>query len=166
MGILKTLKVLPSCSCQLSKKGLPGNQMAEQRSLWKCSPAFPLLQLDLQWVQVLSEGWATPLKGFLREKEYLQVTHFGTLLDGMGFSLFLCLYYYFFCYLANSMKCPKSWQFLFSSWWAHSWQPLKDRYRGVKERGTSFGLRHPSIHDLLLPHTPVALEKSLHLLEL
>lgn len=96
MGILKTLKVLPSCSCQLSKNGLPGNQMAEQRSLWKCSPAFPLLQLDLQWVQVLSEGWATPLKGFLREKEYLQVTHFGTLLDGMGFSLFLCLYYYFF----------------------------------------------------------------------
>uniref|UniRef100_A0A4X1V555 3'-phosphoadenosine 5'-phosphosulfate synthase 2 n=1 Tax=Sus scrofa TaxID=9823 RepID=A0A4X1V555_PIG len=38
-------------------------------------------QLDLQWVQVLSEGWATPLKGFMREKEYLQVIHFGTLLD-------------------------------------------------------------------------------------
>ncbi|KAH0623576.1 hypothetical protein JD844_006482 [Phrynosoma platyrhinos] len=38
-------------------------------------------ELDLQWVQVLSEGWATPLKGFMREKEFLQVIHFGTLLD-------------------------------------------------------------------------------------
>lgn len=40
------------------------------------------LQLDLQWVQVLSEGWATPLTGFMREAEYLQVLHFGTLLNG------------------------------------------------------------------------------------
>lgn len=42
-----------------------------------------VLQLDLQWVQVLSEGWATPLKGFMREAEYLQVLHFGTLNNGM-----------------------------------------------------------------------------------
>ncbi|EHH64850.1 hypothetical protein EGM_18173 [Macaca fascicularis] len=40
-----------------------------------------IVPLDLQWVQVLSEGWATPLKGFMREKEYLQVMHFDTLLD-------------------------------------------------------------------------------------
>lgn len=72
--------------------------MAEKQRLWKCSPAFPVLQLDLQWVQVLSEGWATPLKGFMREKEYLQVIHFGTLLDGMVlfvwvfFFLFVCLF--------------------------------------------------------------------------
>lgn len=43
-----------------------------------------VLQLDLQWVQVLSEGWATPLTGFMREAEYLQVIHFGTLLNGMN----------------------------------------------------------------------------------
>lgn len=44
---------------------------------------FPLpLQLDLQWVQVLSEGWATPLTGFMREREFLQCQHFGCLLDG------------------------------------------------------------------------------------
>ncbi|KFV73233.1 Bifunctional 3'-phosphoadenosine 5'-phosphosulfate synthase 2, partial [Struthio camelus australis] len=34
-----------------------------------------------KWVQVLSEGWATPLTGFMREAEYLQVIHFGTLLN-------------------------------------------------------------------------------------
>jgi len=38
--------------------------------------------LDLQWVQVLAEGWASPLKGFMREREFLQVLHFGNLLDG------------------------------------------------------------------------------------
>ena len=30
---------------------------------------------------MLSEGWATPLTGFMREKEYLQCLHFGCLLD-------------------------------------------------------------------------------------
>jgi len=36
----------------------------------------------LQWVQVLSEGWATPLIGFMRETEYLQSLHFGCLING------------------------------------------------------------------------------------
>uniref|UniRef100_A0A4W2DGU0 3'-phosphoadenosine 5'-phosphosulfate synthase 1 n=1 Tax=Bos indicus x Bos taurus TaxID=30522 RepID=A0A4W2DGU0_BOBOX len=38
--------------------------------------------VDLQWVQVLAEGWATPLNGFMREREYLQCLHFDCLLDG------------------------------------------------------------------------------------
>uniref|UniRef100_A0A673JM67 Bifunctional 3'-phosphoadenosine 5'-phosphosulfate synthase 2-like n=1 Tax=Sinocyclocheilus rhinocerous TaxID=307959 RepID=A0A673JM67_9TELE len=45
-------------------------------------PTLTITELDLQWVQVLSEGWATPLRGFMREREFLQVLHFGTLLDG------------------------------------------------------------------------------------
>ena len=32
-------------------------------------------------MQVLSEGWATPLTGFMREREFLQCLHFGSLLD-------------------------------------------------------------------------------------
>ena len=32
-------------------------------------------------VQVLSEGWATPLTGFMKEREFLQCQHFGSLLD-------------------------------------------------------------------------------------
>lgn len=36
-------------------------------------PRLNISKLDLQWVQVLSEGWATPLRGFMREDEYLQV---------------------------------------------------------------------------------------------
>lgn len=32
--------------------------------------------VELQWLQVLSEGWAYPFRGFMREQEYLQVLHF------------------------------------------------------------------------------------------
>lgn len=41
-----------------------------------------ILQVDLEWTQVLAEGWASPLSGFMREREYLQCQHFGCLLDG------------------------------------------------------------------------------------
>jgi 3'-phosphoadenosine 5'-phosphosulfate synthase len=29
--------------------------------------------VDMQWVQVLAEGWAYPLKGFMTEDQFLQV---------------------------------------------------------------------------------------------
>lgn len=45
-------------------------------------PAVSITKLDLQWVQVLGEGWATPLRGFMKEREYLQTLHFGCLVDG------------------------------------------------------------------------------------
>lgn len=38
------------------------------------------------FLKVLSEGWASPLKGFMREKEYLQCMHFATLLNTGVFS--------------------------------------------------------------------------------
>ncbi|KAM9315145.1 bifunctional 3'-phosphoadenosine 5'-phosphosulfate synthase 1 isoform 1-T1 [Pholidichthys leucotaenia] len=45
-------------------------------------PAVQIGKLDMQWVQVLAEGWATPLNGFMREREYLQCLHFKYLQDG------------------------------------------------------------------------------------
>jgi len=46
------------------------------KSLMKSSPALEITKLDLQWLQVLSEGWATPLTGFMREDQFLQVHMF------------------------------------------------------------------------------------------
>merc|ERR1719376_1101797 len=37
--------------------------------------SLDITKLDAQWLQTLSEGWATPLRGFL------QCQHFGCLLD-------------------------------------------------------------------------------------
>lgn len=42
-------------------------------------PRIKLTGIDLQWVHVLSEGWASPLRGFMRESEFLQTLHFSSL---------------------------------------------------------------------------------------
>ncbi|CAF2084420.1 unnamed protein product [Brassica napus] len=42
-------------------------------------PKVKLTKIDLEWVHVISEGWASPLKGFMREDEYLQSLHFNSL---------------------------------------------------------------------------------------
>ncbi|KAK8557248.1 hypothetical protein V6N13_013523 [Hibiscus sabdariffa] len=42
-------------------------------------PRVKLTRIDLQWVHVLSEGWASPLTGFMREPEFLQTLHFNSL---------------------------------------------------------------------------------------
>ena len=44
-------------------------------------PKLELTKLDMQWFQILSEGWATPLKGFMREDEFLQCLHFNCIFD-------------------------------------------------------------------------------------
>lgn len=50
-------------------------------------PKLSITEVDLQWVQVLAEGWATPLTGFMRERQYLQTIHFNTLFDGENLNL-------------------------------------------------------------------------------
>ncbi|KAK4755537.1 hypothetical protein SAY87_009294 [Trapa incisa] len=42
-------------------------------------PKVKLSRIDLEWVHVLSEGWASPLSGFMRESEFLQTLHFNSL---------------------------------------------------------------------------------------
>lgn len=36
-------------------------------------PGIDVNEVDIQWMQVLAEGWAAPLQGFMREKQFLQV---------------------------------------------------------------------------------------------
>lgn len=47
----------------------------------KTLPSISITTVELQWLQVLAEGWAHPLKGFMREKEYLQALHFNCVLS-------------------------------------------------------------------------------------
>ncbi|GAV57541.1 ATP-sulfurylase domain-containing protein/PUA_2 domain-containing protein [Cephalotus follicularis] len=42
-------------------------------------PRIKLSKIDIEWVHVLSEGWASPLRGFMRESEFLQTLHFNSL---------------------------------------------------------------------------------------
>ena len=43
-------------------------------------------KLSYQWLQVLAEGWASPLKGFMREEEFLKCLHFNQI-DGVNQSV-------------------------------------------------------------------------------
>ncbi|XP_065863215.1 ATP sulfurylase 1, chloroplastic-like [Euphorbia lathyris] len=42
-------------------------------------PKITLTKIDIQWVHVLSEGWASPLRGFMRESQFLQTLHFNAI---------------------------------------------------------------------------------------
>lgn len=42
-------------------------------------PSVTVTEIEMEWIHVLSEGWASPLKGFMREAEYLQTLHFNAL---------------------------------------------------------------------------------------
>ena len=54
----------------------------DEIEIWiQALPSVEINKVDLQWVQVLGEGWASPLKGFMREREFLQCQHFNCLLD-------------------------------------------------------------------------------------
>ena len=60
---------------------VPANELAAVCEEAVSLPQLGLTKLDTQWLQVLSEGWASPLTGFIRERELLQCLHFATLLD-------------------------------------------------------------------------------------
>ena len=60
---------------------VPADQLAAVREEASSLPQLALTKLDTQWLQVLSEGWASPLTGFMREREMLQCLHFATLMD-------------------------------------------------------------------------------------
>ena len=53
-------------------------------------PKVPLTDYDINWLQVIGEGWAAPLKGFMREGALVQQLWFNSMLvdehnhTGMG----------------------------------------------------------------------------------
>ena len=85
-GIIRVQHILPSgVAYAVDHVGLelfvPVAQVARVRAEAEGLPRLELSELDLQWVQVLSEGWAYPLRGFMRERELLQSLHFGCLVQ-------------------------------------------------------------------------------------
>ncbi|XP_050456936.1 bifunctional 3'-phosphoadenosine 5'-phosphosulfate synthase-like [Cataglyphis hispanica] len=57
------------------------DRIEDVRKEMRTLPALEIGEIDMQWVQVLAEGWAAPLKGFMRENEYLQTQHFNCLYE-------------------------------------------------------------------------------------
>merc|ERR1719387_632982 len=64
---------------QVPQDQLPA-KMAEAAKL----PKVPLTDIDVNWLQVIGEGWAAPLKGFMREGALVQALHFNSMLIDSG----------------------------------------------------------------------------------
>ncbi|XP_067100474.1 bifunctional 3'-phosphoadenosine 5'-phosphosulfate synthase 2b [Osmerus mordax] len=81
--LLKEQGIVPTgVTEEVTELLVPENKLDLALSDASTLPTLSITKLDLQWVQVLAEGWASPLKGFMRERELLQVLHFNNLLDG------------------------------------------------------------------------------------
>ena len=55
---------------------LKATRMAEAATL----PKVLITDIELNWLQVIGEGWASPLKGFMREGTLLETLHFNSIL--------------------------------------------------------------------------------------
>lgn len=60
---------------------VPANQLEKYMAEATTLPKLSISKLDLEWLQVLAEGWASPMQGFMKEREYLQALHFNCLQD-------------------------------------------------------------------------------------
>lgn len=58
---------------------VPESDRASKRDEAASLPQIQISRIDLEWVHVLSEGWANPLSGFMRQAEFLQALHFNFL---------------------------------------------------------------------------------------
>jgi 3'-phosphoadenosine 5'-phosphosulfate synthase len=81
--LLQERGIVPeSASTTVKELFVPESLKADAIKEAEILPVVDITEVDLQWVQVLAEGWGTPLTGFMREIQYLQSQHFGALLDG------------------------------------------------------------------------------------
>ena len=58
----------------------PEDKLASLRAEANNLPKVRLTDVDLNWLQVIGEGWASPLKGFMREGALLETLHFNSML--------------------------------------------------------------------------------------
>ena len=58
---------------------VPDTQRSERVAETINLPRLEITDYDLQWIHILSEGWASPLRGFMRESAFLQSSHFNAI---------------------------------------------------------------------------------------
>lgn len=59
---------------------VPRSQVAAKTAEAATLPKALLTDIDVNWLQTVAEGWAAPLKGFMREGTLLQTIHFNSIL--------------------------------------------------------------------------------------
>lgn len=74
---------------------VPENSIEKTKSEALLLPRLDIGKIDTQWVQVLAEGWAAPLGGFMNEEEYLQVCYNNFIFRFYNIKLLLLIKYYY-----------------------------------------------------------------------
>ena len=59
---------------------IPADKISARRLEAETLPKVLLTDIDVNWLQTVAEGWAAPLKGFMREGTLLQTLHFNSML--------------------------------------------------------------------------------------
>ena len=59
---------------------VPSDEQARLKAEAETLPKVLLTDIDVNWLQTVAEGWAAPLKGFMREGTLLQTIHFNSIL--------------------------------------------------------------------------------------
>jgi len=59
---------------------VPSHLRAERTAEAETLPKVLITDVDLNWLQVVGEGWAAPLRGFMREGALLETIHFNSML--------------------------------------------------------------------------------------
>jgi 3'-phosphoadenosine 5'-phosphosulfate synthase len=59
---------------------VPADQRVSKQKEAETLPKVLLTDIDLNWLQTVGEGWAAPLKGFMREGILLETLHFNSIL--------------------------------------------------------------------------------------
>jgi len=57
----------------------PPSQQEERRLYAETLPKVLINDIDLNWLQTIGEGWAAPLRGFMREGTLLETIHFNSI---------------------------------------------------------------------------------------
>lgn len=59
---------------------VPSHLRSQRTAEAETLPKVRISDIDLNWLQVIGEGWASPLKGFMREGTLLEALHFNSIL--------------------------------------------------------------------------------------
>eukprot|EP00042_Codosiga_hollandica_P035472 m.263425 g.263425 ORF g.263425 m.263425 type:complete len:606 (+) comp54642_c0_seq1:138-1955(+) len=79
VSLLRRHDVLPNPIPAVQELFVPADQVAAKTAEAAALPKLAIDEVSLQWLQVLAEGWASPLSGFMTEKQFLEVIHFNTI---------------------------------------------------------------------------------------
>ncbi|XP_057336092.1 bifunctional 3'-phosphoadenosine 5'-phosphosulfate synthase isoform X1 [Microplitis mediator] len=75
------IPALPKPQSLIKELFVPNTRVSDAKKEANALVSIEINYIDVQWLQVLAEGWASPLTGFMRENQYLETQHLGCLIE-------------------------------------------------------------------------------------